>query len=88
MRLACPEYDVVGLAVPGVPGLAHSGHTGTAAWAVTHAMADSQDLYPERLRHRKDGRIEGPRPRRRVGASRSPARTRSRWRCRRPRAAP
>lgn len=58
MRLACPEYDVVGLAVPGVPGLAHSGHTGTAAWAVTHAMADSQDLYSERLRHLEDGRIE------------------------------
>lgn len=51
IRLACPEYDVLGLAVPGVPGLAHFGHTGTAAWAITHAMADYQDLYAEQLRH-------------------------------------
>ncbi|WP_144383914.1 penicillin acylase family protein [Streptomyces sp. SAJ15] len=50
IHLACPEYDVVGLAVPGVPGLAHFGHTGTVAWAITNAMADYQDLYQERLR--------------------------------------
>ncbi|MGR4882285.1 penicillin acylase family protein [Streptomyces sp. LARHCF249] len=50
MRLSCPEYDVLGLAVPGVPGLAHFGHTGTAAWAITNAMADYQDLYTEQLR--------------------------------------
>jgi len=53
IRLACPEYDVVGLAVPGVPGIAHFGHTGTVAWAITNAMADYQDLYAERLR--RDG---------------------------------
>ncbi|QYC37847.1 Penicillin acylase 2 precursor [Nonomuraea coxensis DSM 45129] len=52
IHLACPEYDVVGLAVPGVPGLAHFGHTGTVAWAITNAMADYQDLYGERLRRR------------------------------------
>ncbi|MEU7553516.1 penicillin acylase family protein [Streptomyces sp. NPDC044571] len=50
IRLACPEYDVLGLAVPGVPGLAHFGHTGTAAWAITNAMADYQDLYVEQVR--------------------------------------
>ncbi|MEU9143108.1 penicillin acylase family protein [Streptomyces sp. NPDC048349] len=50
IRLSCPEYDVLGLAVPGVPGLAHFGHTGTAAWAITNAMADYQDLYTEQLR--------------------------------------
>ncbi|MFF8813051.1 penicillin acylase family protein [Streptomyces pactum] len=55
IRLACPEYDVVGLAVPGVPGLAHFGHTGTVAWAITNAMADYQDLYRERLRRAGDG---------------------------------
>ncbi|WP_336322182.1 penicillin acylase family protein [Streptomyces lavendofoliae] len=58
IRLACPEYDVVGLAVPGVPGLAHFGHTGTVAWAITNAMADYQDLYRERLRRTGDGRVE------------------------------
>ncbi|MET8292455.1 penicillin acylase family protein [Streptomyces sp. NPDC005180] len=50
IRLACPEYDVLGLAVPGVPGLAHFGHAGSVAWAITNAMADYQDLYSERLR--------------------------------------
>ncbi|AYN40548.1 penicillin acylase family protein [Streptomyces dangxiongensis] len=50
LRLSCPEFDVVGLAVPGVPGIAHFGHTGTVAWAITNAMADYQDLYRERLR--------------------------------------
>lgn len=49
VRLACPEFDVVGLAFLGVPGLPHFGHTGTAAWAVTNAMADYQDLYVEQL---------------------------------------
>ncbi|WP_433308202.1 penicillin acylase family protein [Micromonospora sp. CA-269861] len=53
IRLACPEYDVVGLAVPGVPGIAHFGHTGAVAWAITNAMADYQDVYAERLR--RDG---------------------------------
>ncbi|MFI9823409.1 penicillin acylase family protein [Streptomyces sp. NPDC052013] len=50
LHLSCPEFDVVGLAVPGVPGIAHFGHTGTVAWAITNAMADYQDLYRERLR--------------------------------------
>ncbi|MEV4430258.1 penicillin acylase family protein [Streptomyces sp. NPDC049602] len=58
IRLACPAYDVVGLAVPGVPGLAHFGHTGPAAWAITNAMADYQDLYRERLRRLPDGSVE------------------------------
>lgn len=55
IRLACPAYDVVGLAVPGVPGIAHFGHTGKVAWAITNAMADYQDLYAERLRRRGGG---------------------------------
>ncbi|MFW6721272.1 penicillin acylase family protein [Streptomyces sp. MAR4 CNY-716] len=55
IHLACPEYDVVGFAVPGVPGLPHFGHTGGVAWAITNAMADYQDLYRERLRRRGDG---------------------------------
>lgn len=58
IRLACPAYDVVGLAVPGIPGLAHFGHTGSVAWAITNAMADYQDLYRERLRRLPDGGVE------------------------------
>ncbi|MFD4606172.1 penicillin acylase family protein [Streptomyces sp. NPDC058464] len=55
IRLACPEFDVVGLAVPGVPGIAHFAHTGTVAWSITNAMADYQDLYRERLRRTETG---------------------------------
>ena len=55
IRLTCPEYDVLGLAVPGIPGLAHFGHTGGVAWAITNAMADYQDLYAERLRRTATG---------------------------------
>ncbi|MEV8051499.1 GNAT family N-acetyltransferase [Streptomyces bacillaris] len=58
LRLACPEFDVVGLAVPGVPGIAHFGHAGGVAWAITNAMADYQDLYREQLRRTPDGGVE------------------------------
>jgi penicillin amidase len=61
IHLSCPEFDVVGLAVPGVPGIAHFGHTGTVAWAITNAMADYQDLYRERLRRTGAGvEVLGP----------------------------
>ncbi|MBV1853926.1 penicillin acylase family protein [Catellatospora tritici] len=53
VHLSCPEFDIVGLAFPGVPGIAHFGHTGQVAWAITNAMADYQDLYREQLR--RDG---------------------------------
>jgi penicillin amidase len=54
VRLACDEFDVVGLAFPGVPGVPHFGHAGPVAWAVTNAMADYQDLYREDLRRTGD----------------------------------
>ncbi|GAB2831465.1 penicillin acylase family protein [Microbacterium insulae] len=50
VRLACDEFDVVGLAFPGVPGVPHFGHAGDAAWGVTNAMAHSVDVFRERLR--------------------------------------
>ncbi len=50
VRLACEEFDVVGLAFPGVPGVPHFGHTGDAAWGVTNAMAHGVDVFRERLR--------------------------------------
>ncbi|HEY0470246.1 MAG TPA: penicillin acylase family protein, partial [Kribbella sp.] len=55
LRLSCPEYDVIGLAVPGIPGIAHFGHTGKVAWAITNAMADYQDLFTEKLRRTGSG---------------------------------
>ena len=57
VRLACPEYDVVGLSFPGVPGVAHFGHTGAAAWGITNAIAHHVEVFRERLRTR-DGLTE------------------------------
>jgi len=44
-HVACPEWDVLGLGMAGVPGFPHFGHNDRVAWCVTHAMADDQDLY-------------------------------------------
>jgi len=52
--LACPEFDVIGFAFPGVPGVQHFAHAGEVAWAVTNAMADYQDVFAERLERRGD----------------------------------
>jgi penicillin amidase len=49
VHLACPEFDASGATFPGVPGLPHFGHNGHVAWNITHAMADTQDLYIERF---------------------------------------
>jgi len=59
--LAGPEFDVIGFAFPGVPGVQHFAHAGEVAWAVTNAMADYQDVYAERLERRGDDVwAEGP----------------------------
>ncbi len=44
-HIACPAWDVLGLAIPGVPGFPHFGHNDRVAWCITHAAADDQDLY-------------------------------------------
>ena len=44
-HVACPQWDVLGLAIPGVPGFPHFGHNDRVAWCITHAMSDDQDLY-------------------------------------------
>ena len=44
-HVACPEWDVLGIGMPGVPGFPHFGHNARVAWSITHAMADDQDLY-------------------------------------------
>ena len=48
-HIACPDFDVIGLSFPGVPGFPHFGHNPQVAWCVTHAQADYQDLYIERF---------------------------------------
>ncbi|MBO3086198.1 penicillin acylase family protein [Cellulomonas sp. zg-ZUI188] len=47
VRLACDEFDVVGLTFPGVPGVQHFGHTGSAAWGITNAIAHHVELFRE-----------------------------------------
>ena len=49
-RVACPEFDVIGLSFPGVPAFPHFGHNPWVCWCVTHTAADYQDLYIEQLR--------------------------------------
>lgn len=58
VRLACDEYDVIGLAFPGVPGVPHFGHGGAAAWGVTNAMAHAVEVFEERLRPTTTGGVE------------------------------
>jgi penicillin amidase len=48
-QLACPDFDVTGATFPGLPGFPHFGCNGAVAWAITHADADTQDLYLERF---------------------------------------
>ncbi|WP_067660802.1 penicillin acylase family protein [Nocardia harenae] len=54
-HLAAPEFDVVGFAFAGVPGVPHFAHAGAVAWGITNAMGDYQDLYLERLTRTADG---------------------------------
>lgn len=48
-HLATTEFDVVGFAFAGVPGVPHFAHAGTVAWGITNAMGDYQDVYIEDL---------------------------------------
>jgi penicillin amidase len=60
VRLACDDYDVVGLAFPGVPGVLHFGHAvhdgavrdgggveASVAWGITNAMAHHVEVFTE-----------------------------------------
>lgn len=49
VRLACDEFDVLGLAFPGVPGVQHFGHSGAAAWGITNAIAHHVEVFREQL---------------------------------------
>ena len=44
-HVSCPEWDVLGIGMPGVPGFPHFGHNERVAWSITHGMADDQDLF-------------------------------------------
>jgi penicillin amidase len=49
-HLACSQFDAIGVSFPGVPGFSHFGHNKSVAWCVTHAYADTQDLYIEQFK--------------------------------------
>jgi penicillin G amidase len=48
-HVACDAFDVTGLSFPGLPAFPHFGHNAHVAWCITHAQADTQDLFIERF---------------------------------------
>jgi penicillin amidase len=46
--LHAPGYDVVGMSLPGAPGVV-AGHSEAVAWGYTNAMADDSDFFLERI---------------------------------------
>jgi len=46
--LHAPGYDVVGMSIPGAPGVA-AGRSGAVAWGYTNAMVDDADFFVERV---------------------------------------
>ena len=56
----CPEWDVVGLSIPGVPGFPHFGHNDKVAWCITHLSGDYQDLYIEEFTSSSYGMYRWP----------------------------
>ncbi len=59
-HVTCDEFDVIGATFPGLPGFPHFGHNGRVAWAITHATADTQDLYVEWFDTAQPGRYRTP----------------------------
>ena len=56
VHLSCPELQVIGSSLPGVPGALHFCHNERVAWGMTYGSADTQDLYVERFRETAAGR--------------------------------
>ncbi|MBT8395323.1 MAG: penicillin acylase family protein, partial [Gemmatimonadetes bacterium] len=48
MGLHAPGYDVVGMTIPGAPGVV-AGHSRAVAWGFTNAMVDDSDFFIERV---------------------------------------
>jgi len=46
--LHAPGYDVVGMSIPGAPGVV-AGHSQAVAWGYTNAMVDDSDFFVERV---------------------------------------
>lgn len=48
IHLTGGDYNVIGLSLPGVPGII-AGHNADLAWGITFGYADVQDIYLERM---------------------------------------
>lgn len=66
IRLTCKDFDVAGLAFPGVPGVPHFGQNDHVSWAVTSGMVAATDLFREELETTPHGMTargpDGPEP--------------------------
>ncbi len=56
MQVRTPEYSAGGIALAGIPGIV-AGSNGHVGWGMTMVMADSQDVFLEKLRF-ENGRWE------------------------------
>ena len=56
-HLACPDFEIIGYSVPGMPGLLHFCHNTHVAWGMTYGNADTQDLFIEHFRE-SDGELQ------------------------------
>lgn len=56
MQMRSPGYKAGGIAIAGIPGII-AGSNGKIAWGMTMVMADTQDLYVERLRQEQDDQL-------------------------------
>lgn len=50
IHLTCPDFDVIGQALPGFPGTLHFCHNQHIAWGMTYGSCDTQDLFVEEVR--------------------------------------
>ncbi|MFO8175160.1 MAG: penicillin acylase family protein, partial [Longimicrobiales bacterium] len=57
--LHAPGYDVVGMSIPGAPGVV-AGHTPAVAWGFTNAMVDDADFFVERVNPENPGQYLTP----------------------------
>lgn len=48
-HLRTPDWEMIGVSSPGVPGIFFYGHNGHVAWAGTNPVADIADLFVERF---------------------------------------
>lgn len=48
-HIACDDFDLIGLTIPGCPGFPHFAHNENVAWGVTIAFMDLHDLFIEKI---------------------------------------